>query len=92
MVQLLTNQPEEVLVNAVGALAECAKEADNRATIRKAGGISQLVNLLTLTNPALLVNTCHALRQCAEDAESITSVNEQRILSICFLSNLIFLF
>lgn len=72
MVQLLNNQPEEVLVNVVGALAECAKEGDNRTTIRKAGGIGPLVNLLTGTNAALLVNTCLALRQCAEEPESIT--------------------
>lgn len=71
MVQLLNNQPEEVLVNVVGALAECAKQPDNRTTIRKAGGILPLVNLLTGTNPALLVNTCLALRQCAEEPESI---------------------
>jgi hypothetical protein len=71
LVQLLNNQPEEVLVNVVGALAECAKEAENRTIIRKANGISPLVNLLTGTNQALLVNTCHALRQCAEEPESI---------------------
>lgn len=74
LVLLLNNQPEEVLVNVVGALAECAKEAENRGTIRKAGGISQLVSLLTGTNPALLVNTCHALRRCAEEPESISLV------------------
>ena len=69
--QLLNNQPEEVLVNVVGALAECAKESENRMTIRKAGGISPLINLLTTTNPDLLVNTCNALRQCAEEPDSI---------------------
>lgn len=58
-------------MNVVGALAECAKEADNRTTIRKSGGISPLVNLLTGTNQALLVNTCNALRQCAEEPDSI---------------------
>lgn len=69
---MLNNQPEEVLVNVVGALAECAKEGDNRTAIRKANGIAPLVNLLTGTNQGLLVNTCHALRQCAEEPESIT--------------------
>ena len=71
LVQLLNSQPEEVLVNVVGALAECAKEGENRTAIRKANGIQPLVNLLTGTNQALLVNTCHALRQCAEEPESI---------------------
>ncbi|CAF2427444.1 unnamed protein product [Rotaria sp. Silwood2] len=75
LVQLLNNQPEEVLVNVVGALAECAKEADNRTTIRKSGGISPLVNLLTGTNQALLVNTCQALRQCAEELDSIQMID-----------------
>jgi hypothetical protein len=36
-----------VLINTVGAIAECAQEADNRASMRKAGGVSPLVNLLT---------------------------------------------
>ena len=58
-------------MNVVGALAECAKESENRVTIRKAGGIPSLINLLTTTNPDLLVNTCTALRQCAEDFDSI---------------------
>jgi len=58
-------------VNVVGALAECAKEPDNRTAIRKAGGISPLINLLTGTNPGLLVNTCNALRQLAEEPDSI---------------------
>ena len=49
---LLTDQPEEVLVNVVGALGECAQGAANRVTIRKSGGIQPLVNLLTGTNQA----------------------------------------
>jgi hypothetical protein len=48
------------LINAVGALAEYAQEPDNRAAMRKSGGI-----LLTGTNNQLLVNTCKALAQCA---------------------------
>lgn len=52
LVGLLTDQPEEVLVNVVGALGECAQVAANRVTIRKCGGIQPLVNLLTGTNQA----------------------------------------
>uniref|UniRef100_A0A8C5CUQ7 Outer dynein arm docking complex subunit 2 n=1 Tax=Gadus morhua TaxID=8049 RepID=A0A8C5CUQ7_GADMO len=52
LVGLLTDQPEEVLVNVVGALGECAQGAANRVTIRKSGGIQPLVNLLTGTNQA----------------------------------------
>jgi hypothetical protein len=62
----------KVLINAVGALAECAQEADNRASMRKAGGVAPLINLLTGTNNQLLVNTCKALAQCALDSENIS--------------------
>uniref|UniRef100_A0A7N8XJX0 Outer dynein arm docking complex subunit 2 n=1 Tax=Mastacembelus armatus TaxID=205130 RepID=A0A7N8XJX0_9TELE len=50
LVGLLTDQPEEVLVNVVGALGEFALISANKATIRKCGGIKPLVNLLTGTN------------------------------------------
>lgn len=52
LVGLLTDQPEEVLVNVVGALGEFAQIPANTATIRKCGGIKSLVNLLTGTNQA----------------------------------------
>lgn len=69
---LLTDSNEDVLVNTVGALAECAQEPDNRAAMRKSGGVSPLVNLLTGTNNLLLVNTCKALSQCAQDQDNIS--------------------
>jgi len=56
LVGLLQDQPEEVLVNVVGALSECAQEPSIRTIIRKSGGIPHLVQLLTGTNQALLVN------------------------------------
>ena len=56
LVSLLQDQPEEVLVNVVGALSECAQEPSIRTIIRKSGGIPHLVQLLTGTNQALLVN------------------------------------
>lgn len=52
LVGLLTDQPEEVLVNVVGALGEFAQIAANKVAIRKCGGIKSLVNLLTGTNQA----------------------------------------
>ncbi|KAM7390786.1 hypothetical protein PAMA_008804 [Pampus argenteus] len=52
LVSLLTDQPEEVLVNVLGALGEFAQIPVNKATIRKCGGIKPLVNLLTGTNQA----------------------------------------
>jgi hypothetical protein len=61
----------QVLVNVVGALGELAKETPNRQSIRKAGGISPLVNLLTGTNQALLVNVTKAVGQCAEEQDNM---------------------
>ena len=43
LVNLLSDPTEEVLINVVGALAECAQEPDNRMVIRKSAGVSPLV-------------------------------------------------
>lgn len=50
LVRLLTDQPEEVLVNVVGALGEFAQIPAGKAIINKCGGIKTLVNLLVGTN------------------------------------------
>lgn len=50
LVSLLTDQPEEVLVNVVGALGEFAQIPANKAAIREFGGIKPLVKLLTSPN------------------------------------------
>lgn len=68
---LLTDQPEEVLVNVVGALGECCQEYENRVLVRKCGGIQPLVNLLVGTNQALLVNVTKAVGACAVEPESM---------------------
>uniref|UniRef100_A0AAZ3S0T1 Armadillo repeat-containing protein 4 n=1 Tax=Oncorhynchus tshawytscha TaxID=74940 RepID=A0AAZ3S0T1_ONCTS len=75
LVGLLTDQPEEVLVNVVGALGEGAQKPANRATIRKCGGIQPLVNLLTGTNQALLVNVTKAVGACATELENMTIID-----------------
>ncbi len=62
----------KVLINVVGALGECAKIPANRLTIRKAGGISPMVNLLTGTNQQLLVNVTKAVGQCAMEPENMS--------------------
>lgn len=72
LVLLLKDQPEEVLVNVVGALGECAQISENLATIRKSSGIKPLVDLLTGTNQALLVNVTRAVGACATDPENMT--------------------
>lgn len=71
LVGLLTDQPEEVLVNIVGALGECCQEPRHRAIIRKCGGIPPLVKLLTGTNQALLVNVTKAVGACATEPENM---------------------
>ena len=63
LVSLLQDQPEEVLVNVVGALSECAQEPSIRVIIRKSGGIPHLVQFLTGTNQALLVNVTKGINR-----------------------------
>lgn len=59
-------------MNVVGAIAECAaKDSEVRVTIRKAGGVTPLVQLLTGTNQALLINTTKAVGACALEPESM---------------------
>ena len=71
-----THTHTKVQVNVVGAIGECAaKDADNRVTIRKVGGVTPLVQLLTGTNQALLINTTKAVGACALDTESMTYVD-----------------
>ena len=59
----------------MGALGECAAiDAENRVTLRKAGGVTPLVQLLTGTNQSLLINTTKAVGACALDTESMMYV------------------
>ncbi|CAF98754.1 unnamed protein product [Tetraodon nigroviridis] len=78
LVGLLSDQPEDVLVNAVGALGEFAKIPANKVTIRKCGGIKYLINLLTETNKAkeLLVNVTKAVGACATDRNNMAIIDE----------------
>ncbi|XP_068565576.1 outer dynein arm-docking complex subunit 2 isoform X2 [Cebidichthys violaceus] len=76
LVGLLTDQPEEVLVNVVGAVGEFAQIPANKATIRKCGGIRSLVNLLTGTNQALLVNVTKAVGACATDMDNMAIIDQ----------------
>ncbi|XP_053323416.1 outer dynein arm-docking complex subunit 2 [Spea bombifrons] len=75
LVSLLADQPEEVLVNVVGALGEFGQEPGYRAIIRKCGGINPLVNLLTGTNQALLVNVTRAVGACASEPENMAIID-----------------
>lgn len=61
LVGLLSDQPEEVLVNVVGALGEFARIPANKLTIRKCGGIKYLINLLSETNKAWRITFSNTL-------------------------------
>uniref|UniRef100_H2SDW1 Outer dynein arm docking complex subunit 2 n=1 Tax=Takifugu rubripes TaxID=31033 RepID=H2SDW1_TAKRU len=76
LVGLLSEQPEEVLVNVVGALGEFARIPTNKVTIRKCGGIKYLINLLTETNKELLFNVTKAVGACATDKESMAIIDQ----------------
>ncbi|KAM6971372.1 outer dynein arm-docking complex subunit 2 isoform 1-T2 [Tautogolabrus adspersus] len=76
LVHLLTDQPEEVLVNVVGAVGEFSQIPANKAIIRKCGGIKSLVNLLTGTNQALLVNVTRAVGACATDMDNMAIIDQ----------------
>ncbi|XP_035475495.1 outer dynein arm-docking complex subunit 2 [Scophthalmus maximus] len=76
LVGLLTDQPEEVLVNVVGALGEFAQIPSSKASIRKCGGIKPLVNLLTGTNQALLANATKTVAACATDRENMEIIDK----------------
>ncbi|KAK1884999.1 Armadillo repeat-containing protein 4 [Dissostichus eleginoides] len=67
LVGLLTDQPEEVLVNVVGAVGEFARIPANKAIIRKCGGITSL---------ALLVNVTNAVGACATDMDNMAIIDQ----------------
>lgn len=71
LVQLMDDQPEEVLVNTAGSLAEFSKIPENRTTIRKSGGIPPIIRQLTQTNRQLLVNCNDAIAECAFDKDNM---------------------
>uniref|UniRef100_W5KDL5 Outer dynein arm docking complex subunit 2 n=1 Tax=Astyanax mexicanus TaxID=7994 RepID=W5KDL5_ASTMX len=75
LLSLLTAQPEEVLVNVVGALGECAQRSANRIAIGKSGGIPRLVSLLRETNQALLVNVTRAVGACATEPDNMVIID-----------------
>ncbi|XP_055364340.1 outer dynein arm-docking complex subunit 2 isoform X2 [Betta splendens] len=76
LIGLLTDQPEDVLVNVVGALGEFAQIPANKTTVRKCGGIKPLVHLLTRTNQALLVNVTKAVGACATDKDNMVIIDQ----------------
>uniref|UniRef100_A0A8C2Z1T1 Outer dynein arm docking complex subunit 2 n=1 Tax=Cyclopterus lumpus TaxID=8103 RepID=A0A8C2Z1T1_CYCLU len=76
LVGLLIDQPEEVLVNVVGALGEFAQIPANKTTILKCGGIRSLMKLLKKTNQMLLVNISKVVGACATDMDCMAIIDE----------------
>jgi len=76
LVQLMDEQPEEVLVNTAGSLAEFSKIPENRTTIRKSGGIPPIIRQLTQTNRQLLVNCNDAIAECAFDKDNMGIIDK----------------
>uniref|UniRef100_A0A3B3XGC6 Armadillo repeat containing 4 n=1 Tax=Poecilia mexicana TaxID=48701 RepID=A0A3B3XGC6_9TELE len=71
LIGLLTEQPEEVLVNVVGALGQFAQIPANKSIICNGGGMRALINLLNGTNQALLVNVAKAVGACATERDNV---------------------
>ncbi|XP_072290434.1 outer dynein arm-docking complex subunit 2-like [Eucyclogobius newberryi] len=76
LVSLMSEQPEEVLVNVVAALGEFAKIPSNKAVIGRSGGVERLVRLLTGRNQALLVNVTRTLGVCATDMSNMVIIDQ----------------
>uniref|UniRef100_A0A3Q2PWQ7 Outer dynein arm docking complex subunit 2 n=1 Tax=Fundulus heteroclitus TaxID=8078 RepID=A0A3Q2PWQ7_FUNHE len=57
LIGLLTDQPEDVLVNVVGALGQFAQKPANKTAICNGGGIKALINLLNGTNQVYYVGS-----------------------------------
>lgn len=65
----------QVLTNAVGGLAECAKFQHNQTEIRTAGGIPKLIALLNGNNGPMLENVCRVLGECANEMEAMEIID-----------------
>ncbi|KAJ9600824.1 hypothetical protein L9F63_001036 [Diploptera punctata] len=77
LVALLEDENEEVLTNAVGGLAECAKFPHNRTEIRLSGGLPKLTTLLNDgTDGPMLENVCRVLGECANEMESMEIIEQ----------------
>lgn len=76
LVQLLSDDNDNVLTNVVGTIAECVKFQNNRESFRMIGGLVPLVNLLNSTHEPLLENITKALAECAKDRESMYILEE----------------
>lgn len=76
LVQLLTDDSDDVLTNVVGTIAECVRMQSNRESFRSIGGLVSLVNLLNSTHEPLLENATKAIAECAKDIESMHVLEE----------------
>ncbi|KAK9889780.1 hypothetical protein WA026_007157 [Henosepilachna vigintioctopunctata] len=70
------DEDERVLANVVGALCEFVKIQKNRDTLRRTGGIQNMINLLNYTYRPLLENLAMVLKECAEDADGMGIIED----------------
>ncbi|XP_043960340.1 uncharacterized protein LOC122824145 isoform X2 [Gambusia affinis] len=76
LIGLLTDQPEQVLINVVGALGQFAQIQANKSAICNGGGIRALINLLNGTNQALLVNVAKTVGACATERDNVAIIDQ----------------
>lgn len=76
LVQLLSDECDEVLTNVVGAIAECVKFPQNREALRLSNGLPAIVSLLHSTHDPLLENCARTIRECAQDRDSMKVLEE----------------
>ncbi|XP_054000575.1 armadillo repeat-containing protein gudu isoform X1 [Hylaeus anthracinus] len=70
------HEDEDVLVNVVGALAECCKDPVNRDVLRVNDGLPKLVRLLSSTYEPLLENIPLVIKECAQNEQCMDIIND----------------
>lgn len=76
LVQLLSDECDEVLTNVVGGIAECVKFPQNRDALKHSGGLPAIVNLLHSTHAPLLENCARTIRECAQERDIMKILEE----------------
>lgn len=76
LVQLLSDECDEVLTNVVGGIAECVKFPQNRDALKQANGLPAIVSLLHSTHAPLLENCARTINECARERDMIKILEE----------------
>ncbi|XP_076665010.1 armadillo repeat-containing protein gudu isoform X2 [Andrena cerasifolii] len=70
------HEDEDVLVNVVGALAECCKDPVNRDVLRINDGLPKLIRLMSSTHEPLLENIPLVIKECAQNEQCMDIIND----------------